>query len=154
MTITFERATRADAAGLITAQIAAFHHDAVLYPGVVIGGPPGYDSVENMRARIQEAECYTMLDVGQIIGGIVVFDRGHGHVHIDRIFIDPAYHNRGIGTRAMQFLEQTYPATVWSLNTPIWAVRNRHFYEKLGYVNMKEEALPDITLIWYEKRFG
>jgi len=154
MNITFERATVADADALVIVQIAAFHHDSVLYPDVEIGGPPEYDSVEFMRKRIQEDECYNMVDAGQIIGGIVVFDMGQGHVHIDRIFIDPAYHNRGIGTRAMQFLEQTYPATLWSLDTPTWAVRNQHFYEKLGYVKVKEETFPGITLIGYEKRIG
>ena len=92
-----------------------------------------------------------MVDAGQIIGGFVVFDRGQGHVHVDLIFIDPVYHNRGIGTRAMQFLEQTYSATRWTLNTPTWAIRNQHFYEKLGYVKVKEETHPDIILFWYEK---
>jgi ribosomal protein S18 acetylase RimI-like enzyme len=88
---------------------------------------------------------------GQIIGGMVVVDRGHGHFHLGLIFIDPAYHNRGIGTRAMQFIEETYPATQWSLDTPDWAVRNQHFYEKFGYVKVKEEEHPGITLIVYEK---
>jgi GNAT superfamily N-acetyltransferase len=95
------------------------------------------------------------MDAGQIIGGMVVFNQGHGHFHLDLLFIDPEYHNRGIGTRAMQFIEQTYPAAVqWSLDTPIWAIRNQHFYEKFGYVKVKEEELPGITLIGYEKRLG
>ena len=34
------------------------------------------------------------------------------------------------------------------------AVRNQHFYEKLGYVKVKEETFPGITLIGYEKRIG
>jgi ribosomal protein S18 acetylase RimI-like enzyme len=154
MRIAFKRATVADADELVAVQIAAFHNDALLYPGVEIGGPPGYDSVEHMRMRIQEAECYSMMDAGRIIGGIVAFDMGHGHVHVGQIFIDPAYQNRGIGTQAMRFLEQTYAARLWTLDTPTWAVRNQHFYEKLGYVRVKEETLPDITLIGYEKRIG
>lgn len=151
MNIAFERATVADAEALVNAQIAAFHHDAVLYPGIAIGGPPGYDSVEHTRTKIGEVLGCKIVDAGQIIGGFVVFDRGQGHVHVDLIFIAPAYHNCGIGTRAMQFLEQTYPATRWTLNTPAWAIRNQHFYEKLGYVKVKEETHPDIILFWYEK---
>jgi ribosomal protein S18 acetylase RimI-like enzyme len=154
MNIAFERATLADAEALVAAQIAAFHYDSVLYPGVEIGGPPQYDSVEFMRQQIQQDECYTMVDAGQIVGGMVVFNMGQGHVHIDRIFIHPEHQNRGIGTQAMQFLEQTYAATRWTLDTPTWAVRNQHFYEKLGYVKVKEETFPDITLIGYEKRSG
>lgn len=151
MNVSFERATAADAEALVEAQIAAFHHDAVLQPGIAIGGPPGYDSVERTRAKIGEALCYKMVDAGQIMGGLVVWDMGQGRMHLDLIFIHPAYHNHGIGTRAIQFIEQTYPATRWTLNTPAWAIRNQHFYEKLGYVKVREESLPDITLFWYEK---
>jgi GNAT superfamily N-acetyltransferase len=154
MNISFERATAADAEALVGAQIAAFHHDAVLHPGVAVGGPPGYDSVERTRAKIYEALCYKMVDSGRIMGGFVVRDMGHGHMHLDLIFIHPAYHNRGIGARAMQFLEQTHPAARWTLNTPAWAIRNQHFYEKLGYVKVREESLPGITLFWYEKMIG
>jgi GNAT superfamily N-acetyltransferase len=155
MNLTFERATAADAEALVAAQIAAFHHDAVLYPGVEIGGPPGYDSVEDMRRRMAEGQCYKMLDTGQIAGGMVVFDMGAGHVHLGVIFIDPAHQNRGLGTQALQFLERTYTdATRWTLDTPTWAIRNQHFYEKLGYVKVGEEVLPDITLIQYEKRLS
>ena len=72
-------------------------------------------------------------------------------MHLDLIYIDPAYHNLGIGTQAIQFLERTHPAERWTLHTPIWAVRNQHFYEKFGYVKVGEEVYPDITLIAYEK---
>ena len=155
MNIAFERAAPADAEALVAAQIAAFQYDSVLYPDVEIGGPPGYDSVEDMRRKMAEGQCYKMVNAGRIIGGIVVFDKGQGHIYVGRIYIDPAYHNRGIGTQAIQFLEQTYPAaTLWSLDTPVWAVRNQHFYEKLGYVKVGEEVLPDITLIQYQKRMG
>jgi RimJ/RimL family protein N-acetyltransferase len=154
MNISFERATVADAEDLVKAQIAAFHHDSLLYPGLEIGGPPGYDSVEAMRKKIGEDECYKIVDAGQIIGGIVVFDMGQRHYHLDLIFIDPAHHNRGIGTCAIQFIEQTYPAKQWSLDTPSWAIRNQHFYEKLGYVKVKEETHPEIILFGYEKQIG
>lgn len=152
MHITFERATAADAEALVRVQIAAFHHDAVLYPGVEIGGPPGYDSPEHMLKKIDNDECYKILDAGQIIGVIVVFDEDYGHFHLDLIAIDPAHQDRHIGTQAIRFIERTYQATRWTLDTPIWATRNQHFYEKLGYVKVGEEVLPDITLISYEKR--
>jgi GNAT superfamily N-acetyltransferase len=90
---------------------------------------------------------------GQIIGGIVVFDYGEGHYHLDLIFIDPDYHNRGIGTQAMHFIQRTYPtAKKWSLDTPLYAVRNHHFYEKFGYVRVKEETVNGFSLVCYEKQ--
>ncbi len=51
----------------------------------------------------------------------------------------------------MRFIEATYPAARWSLNTPVWAIRNQHFYEKLGYRKGEEFIANDIRLVEYEK---
>jgi ribosomal protein S18 acetylase RimI-like enzyme len=150
--VVFERAATGDAETLVKVQIRAFHHDSVIYPGVEIGGPPGYDSVENALKKMAQDDYYKIVCDEQIVGGIVVFDFGEGHFHLDLIYIDPDYHNQGIGTRAMQFLERTYPAKKWTLDTPQYAVRNQHFYEKFGYVKVKEYEQDGFGLIAYEKR--
>lgn len=153
MNIAFERAAPADAETLVPIQIAAFHHDTVLYPGVELGGPPGYDSLERTLQVIREDEYYKITVDGRCVGGIVVFMMGESHYHLDLIFLDPAYHNRGIGTQAMHFIEQVHPADRWTLDTPQWAIRNQHFYEKLGYVRCYDHTADDGTpLIAYEKR--
>jgi GNAT superfamily N-acetyltransferase len=154
MNVTFERATPADAEALVAAQIAAFHDDTRLY-GVELGGPPGYDSVEVMLKKIAEAECYKIVCDGETIGGIILFDEGEGHMHLDVLDIHPDYHNRGIGTQAMQFIEHAYPAaTRWTLDTPLYATRNQHFYEKFGYVKVVENDYDGFILIAYEKRMN
>jgi len=38
------------------------------------------------------------------------------------------------------------------LDTPVYATRNQHFYERLGFVRTGETVFPDITLIHYEHR--
>jgi GNAT superfamily N-acetyltransferase len=154
MNVSIERAAPDDAEALVQAQIAAFHHDAVMYPGIEVGGPPGYDSVVEMRRLMQEGMCYKLLAEGQCAGGMVIFDMGQGHFHLGVIFIAPGWQNRGIGSQAMNFIEQTYPARRWTLDTPTWAVRNRHFYEKFGYVNVGERDDGDTPLIVYEKRIA
>ena len=151
MTVSFKRATMADVGTLVKLQILAFHDDARLYPGVRLGGPPGYDSVIAMLKKIRQDDVYTIRYEGQIVGGLGVFKIRQGHYHLDVIFIDPAYHNRGIGTQAMHFIEQTYPAKKWTLNTPGYATRNQHFYEKFGYVKVGETPFSYFTLIDYEK---
>ncbi len=154
MIIDFELATPADAEDLVKVQIAAFHDDARLYPGVEIGGPPGYDSVEETLATIARGECYKVSLNREIIGGMTVIDQGAGHFHLGVLAIDPAHHNQGFGTLAMGFIERTFPATVWTLDTPTFATRNQHFYERLGFVRVGETVSPDITLIHYEKRLA
>lgn len=151
MQITFEPPTLADAPALLDTQIRAFHDDTRLY-GVEIGGPPGYDSMETILNDVNNPLCHKIVCDGQIVGGIVVMDYGNGHFHLDRIYIDPDFHNRGIGTRALQFIEATYPANKWTLDTPLWAIRNQHFYEKMGYVNVKEFEIEGFWLIAYEKQ--
>ena len=73
---------------------------------------------------------------GKVIGAITVIDHDEGHFHLDVLAIDPAHHNKGIGTQAMGFIERTFPATVWTLETPTFATRNQHFYERLGFVRV------------------
>lgn len=152
MAVLFKRAKAQDAKRLVEVQIAAFHHDSVLYPDIGIGGPPGYDSIDVMRGKIAQHECYKIIDDGQIIGGAVVFNNGNGHYHLDILFIAPDFQNRGIGTRAMQFIERQFPAARWTLDTPAWAVRNIHFYERLGYARVDEFEDDGTPLIAYEKR--
>jgi GNAT superfamily N-acetyltransferase len=152
MSVVFKRAEPHDTEALVRVAIAAFHHDSILYPEIEIGGPPGYESAAVMRQKIAEDECHKIVEGERIIGGIVVFVKGNGHYHLDLLFISPDYHNHGIGTQAMRFIEDTYPATRWTLDTPTWASRNIHFYEKLGYVKVGEFEDDDTTLIAYEKR--
>jgi GNAT superfamily N-acetyltransferase len=152
MSVLFKRAETNDADELVRVMVKAFHHDSILYPEIAIGGPPDYDSPSVMRQKIVENECYKIIDGEYIIGGIALLIKGNGHYHLDLIFIAPNYHNRGIGTKAIQFIEYTYPATRWTLDTPAWAVRNIHFYEKLGYVKVGEFEDDGTALIAYEKR--
>lgn len=151
MKITFERATPADAAAIVAVEIASFHSDTPAY-GVPLDGPPGYNSVDVMKEKIAEAEAYKILVDGQIVGGIVLYLQ-EGEHHLDLLFIDPAYMNLGIGTEAMDFLEATYPdATRWTLDTPEYAVRNQHFYEKFGFQKVGRHVLDDgLVLLAYEK---
>lgn len=154
MSVSFERAEIHDAEWLVSVAVAAFHHDSILYSEIEAGGPPGYDSLAVMQHKIAEDECYKIVEGEHIIGGIVVFAKGSGHYHLDLIFISPDYHDRGIGAQAMRFIEDTYPTTRWTLDTPTWAIRNIHFYEKLGYVKVGEFEDGDTTLIAYEKHIS
>ena len=97
---------------------------------------------------IQNGGYYKIIDNDQIVGGMRVLLRDGNECHLSPIYLDPDAQNRGIGSQAMAFLESAYPdAHTWTLDTPDWATRNRHFYEKTGYRCVKVED----GFVFYEK---
>jgi GNAT superfamily N-acetyltransferase len=129
------KARSADAATLAGASERAFNND-IHYgaPGPGPGGPPGYRSPE-WQARMMRIGDYHKIVFGdQIIGGVIVFRKASREYDLGRIFIDPEYQNRGLGTQVMTLLWKAYPlAKRWTLGTPAWNKRTRHFYAKVGF---------------------
>lgn len=137
--ITLERAVPEDAEVLAAVQTRTFDDDSRRHGRGERGGPPGYDSAAWQTRMMREAAYYKILDGAQIIGGAIIFDKGGGHIYLGRIYLDPAYQDRGIGAQAIRLIEAAYPlARRWTLETPLWAARNQHFYERQGYVRVGE----------------
>jgi GNAT superfamily N-acetyltransferase len=152
MNITIDRASEDEADALVHVQIAAFHSDAQLYPGVPEDGPPGYTSVDDMLLKLRIGHAYTVRADGIIAGGMVIFDQGERKYHLGVIFVDPELHGNGIGSRALAFLDACYPdALLWTLDTPVYATRNHYFYEKHGYVRKGQFEVDGFALYAYEK---
>jgi GNAT superfamily N-acetyltransferase len=142
--IRFEVARPSDADALARASERAFHSDIRCgAPG--IGGPPGYDSAEWQRRTMRLAQYYKILSDDQIVGGIIVFRKGTRQYELGRIFVDPEFQNRGIGAQAFEFLWEEFPlAKKWTLGTPAWNRRTRHFYQKVGFVEVGPEGTDGI----------
>ncbi len=151
--ISFKLARPADAEALTEVQTHTFDDDSRQHGQGERGGPPGYDSVGWQRRIMKQGSYYKILDDDRIIGGIIVFKIGESCYNLGRIYLAPEYQNRGIGAQALAFIEQAIPARRWTLDTPSWAIRNQHFYEKYGYVKVGEEKIPgvDFTGVLYEK---
>lgn len=117
------------------------------------GGPPGYASPEFQVRMMKFCHYYKMIYSGQIVGGLIANRKKRGHYQLERIFVEPEYHNRGIGTEAMKQVFAMFPdAEIWTLGTPEWNIRTKHFYEKLGFVQIgwtRDE--PDWKGRYYEK---
>ncbi len=93
----------------------------------------------------------------KIIGGFILGKEREDRYHLFRIFMHPDYQNSGIGKLAIDYMESSYPEVKkWTLDTPDWAVRNHHFYKKIGYTKVKEKyfASEGFNLIFYEKVIG
>ena len=151
--IRFEYAVATDAARLMEVQVRAFESQTP--PDMPeLKGPPGYDSVEWQIQTMQEVPYLKIMEAEAIVGGIVLTPQSPMHCHVERIFLDPPVHSRGIGTQAFAWLEQTYPQyDCWTLRTPLFHLRNQRFYEHLGYVKTgTKEVFPGFVLIEYEKR--
>ena len=145
--LTYEEIHETDIQDLTRVMTRAFDDDAQKHLGVERGGPEGYDTSEFFRKWLfgyKESEGYKILLEDKIIGGFIVWIFAHGKNQLGTIFVDPAHQDRGIGTQAWQFIEAAYPDTrQWELGTPIWAVKNHHFYEKCGFqrVETSEDSI-------------
>ncbi len=140
MNIHFKLATTKDAKKLTSVSIKSFHTDFFEAGRKSIGGPPGYDSRKFHEQMIYEAsKFYKIIHDGQIIGGFWFFKKNTKNAYLYRIFIDPKFNNKGIGSQAFNFLFHKFPTIKeWSLQTPNWNTRTPKFYVKLGFKNIEK----------------
>lgn len=153
--IAYKKAEMTDAENLLRVQMRAFNDETRRFGPGRDGGPPGYDSLDFVKGMIQSSYFYhkILLD-GTIIGGFNVKKVADGQYKLDLFFIDPLFHNQGIGTKTLAFINTCFAdAKKWFVETPGYSVRNHHVYEKAGYKKVGEsEREPDgFYLIYYER---
>jgi GNAT superfamily N-acetyltransferase len=146
--LVFETITEEDILELTRAMTRAFDHDTLTNLGREKGGPAGYDNGEFFRKWLfsrDESRGYKILLEGRIVGGFIVGVLPSGNNMLGTIFVDPDHQKKGIGTRAWQFIEKTYPdARRWRLGTPSYAVGNQYFYErKCGFRKIRERETDE-----------
>ena len=154
MKIKIEKAASSDAEILADISKEAFHTDVEVGDQGDPGGPPGYDTPEFQNWAIKILTYYKIIHNGEIVGGIILNSRMVKLHILERIFVDPRHHNKGIATKAMELIFLKYPNVVWTLGTPEWNVRTKHFYEKIGFKQIgwdDEEGEVDWRGIWYQK---
>ncbi|MBE5109055.1 N-acetyltransferase [Bacillus thuringiensis] len=101
--------------------------------------PPGYSSVEMMKYSIEELDSFKVIMDKDIIGGIIVTISGKSYGRIDRIFVDPVYQGKGIGSKVIKLIEEEFPnIRIWDLETSSRQINNHHFYKKMGYQTIFE----------------
>ena len=147
--VKIEKATVETAVKLTEIQRRTFDDDNKLKPpGCSMEGPPGYDSVKWNAGWIEKTPYYKILLNGQIVGGIIIYELGEKRYELGRMWVDPDFQNRGIGQQAVMQMFEAFPkAKKWILGTPSWAIRNQYFYEKLGFVKIRETEV-DPNLGW------
>ena len=147
------RANSDDMQTLTSLSTITFDEDSRKHSQGEKGGPPGYDSIQWQNFMLTNSIYYKVLHESNVVGGIILVKKGRIQMEIARIYIIPEFQNKGLGTEVLTVLERRNPSIKkWTLNTPSWAVRNQHFYEKLGYVKIEEQTTDNgPNLILYEK---
>jgi GNAT superfamily N-acetyltransferase len=152
--VRIEEATSGDAEILAELSKKAFHTDAEVFGFEQPGGPPGYDSPEFQNWAMRTLTYYKILYDEEIVGAIILDSGKVDHHILERIFVDPRYHNKGIATNAMNLIFNEYADVIWTLGTPEWNARTRHFYEKLDFNQVGWDD-GDVELswrgIWYQR---
>ena len=147
MSIIFSKASTSDALTLNGISRRAFDSD-ILVGASSIGGPPGYKSLPFHTKMAKSNHLFKLVDNGLIIGGAILF-LDKEKLNIGRIFISPENHRKGYGVFMMQEIEALYPMVKeFTLNTPIWNIRTKSFYKKLGY----NEVRHDKEFVYYSKK--
>jgi GNAT superfamily N-acetyltransferase len=148
--IQFLKAKASDAEVLAKVCERAFHSDVDCGAPAATGGPPGYDSAAFQRKALTWSDYYKIVVDDKIVGGVFYHRTAPREFELDRIFVDPDYQNQGIGAKAMEFVLECEPlAKRWTLGTPEWNLRTRHFYPKFGFVEIGRDRFGGIL---FERR--
>ena len=103
LALTFEEITEADIPELTAVMTRAFDDDSQKHLGKARGGPPGYDNGGFFRKWLfghKETAGFKIIAEGRLIGGFIVWIFEHGDNWLGTIFMDPAYQDQRVGTRA------------------------------------------------------
>ena len=149
MNIRLSAAGREDLSAINRIQKLAFKESFEKY-----GFCPAFESEdEHLASYLEWARIYKILAGEELVGSIFIYKADENHYEIDSISVIPEYQNFGIGSIAITLVESRHPdARLWTLATPDSDLRNRHFYEKLGYVEYDvEEINSALKLIRYKK---
>ena len=137
----------------ILAQISkeAFDTDYLVGAPAKSGGPPGYDSPQFQRQMMKFLTYRNIMFNEKIVGGVAYNSKKEGNFILERIFIDPEFHQQGIASEIMNILFNEYPNVVWTLDTPEWNIRTKEFYEKHGFRQVGWEEIDDMRCRWYQR---
>ena len=133
---------------LVPVMKRAFDDDSQKHLGKPWGGPEGYDDGDFFRRWMpyKESVSYKILLDGRVVGGLIVWVYEHERNTLGTIFVDPAFQDRGIGSKAWRLVEGRHPdARSWTLGTPSWAEKNHQFYVKNGFSKVREDSVDDVS---------
>ena len=145
-----ERANVGDAEEILTLQKLAYQSEAAIYNDYTI--PPLTQTLEEIRADFEKHVFLKVSADGRIVGSVRAHVRERT-CFVGRLIVHPDFQNRGIGTRLLNEIEETFSgAERFELFTGSRSEKNLYLYQKLGYKIFKSEELTDkVALVFLEK---
>jgi ribosomal protein S18 acetylase RimI-like enzyme len=147
-----QKAEMDDLEEILALQKLAYQSEAELNHDFTI--PPLTQTLDEVRAEFGQALFLKVMQDERIIGSVRAYEKD-GTVYIGRLIVHPEYQNRGIGSRLMHAIENSFNCRRFELFTSQRSERNLYLYVKLGYREFKQVVLNEkVTLIFLEKLNG
>jgi len=151
MVIKLEIAEAQDLEQILQLQKKAFQDQALIYNDFTL--PPLTQTIDELRAEAELKTIYKSVLDGQIVGSVRCSVKDNA-LYVEKLFVDPDFQNRGIGTNIMHEIEGRYShlADRYELFTGEKSERNLHIYKKSGYREIRREPTSHgFNLIHMEK---
>ena len=133
--INFLKASKEDAKSLVDVQLKAFSIDV----DICGDGPPGYDSISRQIELMNSHIYYKIISNNILIGGFYIHPKGNGIYEIVRLFVNPSYQGKGIGSIALQHIETLFnDLRILELEASDFRMDNHIFYKNRGYLKVGE----------------
>lgn len=144
LSLTF--ASQADIVQLRDLALNAFAEDKRYRPdGVTHGTPPGMGTLQKHEEWLHSHTYLKCTRHGDLVGSCILkIDGDRGEIF--GLHVAWQHMNTGIGTWILHEIRRMFPlVSVWRLQTPDYATRNHHFYQKNGFtltaITPKEPSL-------------
>lgn len=155
--IVIEKATVEDAAAILELQQQAYQEEAKIYNDYSI--PPLRQTLAEIQADFEQQLFLKAVAINpdkqipKIIGSVRAYIK-EGTCYVGRLIVDPAWQNKGIGSRLMQEIEQSFEqVNRFELFTGYKSERNLYLYQKLGYRVFKNRPVADNLMLVYLEKF-
>lgn len=121
-------------------------------------GNPCLRGSEDIAIRLEHPEDFIYRSIycdNQLAGGFCYRIVGGGRYYLQRIYVSPKFHGKGIASSAIIIFEKELSdATLFTLEFPVDRVMNKRCYEKAGYVDTgkREQISQNLVLAHYERK--
>ena len=148
--MSIEQAAIDDAQEILTLQKLVYQSEAEIYNDFNI--PPLHQTLDEIKAEFVNQQFLKYCEKGRIVGSVRAYVK-EGTCLIGKLIVHPECQNRGIGTKLLQEIENTFDhATRYELFTGHKSQKNLYLYEKNGYrIFRRQEVTDDLTIVFMEK---